>query len=140
MLPNRCLERDWADLGGLWGRLEGTFDRLWAALGDCWDALGCLGAVLGRLGAVLGLSWGHLGSSWAVLGRLGADFGWDPKKYEILVPPNPRFWAPKWSPKCWFFLAKNKVFGAKGVPKIGPKKRHDDPPKRWLQDEGFRQP
>ena len=90
-------------LGPSWGSLGAVLGSLgpsWPVLGPSWGLLGsswgCLGAVLGRLGAVLGLSWGHLGSSWAVLGRLGADFGWDPKKYEKMVPRTAPFWSPKW--------------------------------------------
>ena len=44
------------------------------------------------------------------------------EKLEKCAPRRTPFWTPKWTSKCWFFIAKNEVFGANGVPKNEPEK------------------
>ena len=44
------------------------------------------------------------------------------KNLEKRGPGVVAFWDPKWTSKCWCFIAKNKVFGANGVPKNEPEK------------------
>ena len=44
------------------------------------------------------------------------------KILKFRVPGVVPFWDPKWTSKCWFFIAKKKVFGANGVPENDPEK------------------